>query len=328
MLRAGFDVLQKIQIKNYRSIADASVDLQPFTILLGANGSGKSNLLRLLEDLSEHPASNHAVPLVRHRALTSTGTRIGVTTSTAHYAYDSAYTDQDKPLELDNVRVFSIDPAQVGGSEQLVPTPEVHWNGSGAIQVLDDLKTGDREDLFNAIEQQLCTFIPEIQKLSFAPGKGNKSLQVREAGIPTPVPVLDLSEGTRLVLTLLTIVHQERKPSIICIEDLDRGLHPALFGKIVEVCRALVRAPGAPQIIATTHNPYVVDQFIDDEDSVVLVEKVDASTTFTTLRQRLESLGVDKTSDTLGGIWYSGLVGGVPVVPTKHLPPSPAPKAG
>jgi hypothetical protein len=110
------------------------------------------------------------------------------------------------------------------------------------------------------------------------------------------------------VLTLLTIVYQERKPSIICIEDIDRGIHPALFGKIVDVCRALVRVEGAPQIIATTHNPYVVDQFIDDEDSVVIVEKVDADTTFTTLRERLKNL--DGSSDTLGGIWYSGLVGG------------------
>src|SRR5208283_5239859 len=105
---------------------------------------------------------------------------------------------------------------QIAGGEGVVPAPEVQANGSGAIQVLDALKTGDREDLFDTIERQLCTFIPEIRKLSFAPGAGNKSLQVREAGIPTPVPVRDLSEGTRLVLTLLTIVHQERKPSIIC----------------------------------------------------------------------------------------------------------------
>jgi predicted ATPase len=325
MLRAGFDVLQTIQIKNYRSIADASVDLQPFTILLGANGSGKSNLLRLLFDLGSIP---NGIAFARHLRTPDATGQIVLTSSAGRTVREDIGWPQSKPLELAKVRVFSIDPAQIGGSEQLVPAPEVGSNGAGAIQVLDDLKTGDREDLFDTIERQLRTFIPEIQKLSFAPGKGNKSLQVREAGIPTPVPVRDLSEGTRLVLTLLTIVHQERKPSIICIEDLDHGLHPALFGKIVEVCRALVRAPGAPQIIATTHNPYVVDQFIDDEDSVVLVEKVDASTTFTTLRERLESLGLDKTADTFGGIWYSGLVGGVPVVPTKHLPPSPAPKAG
>jgi predicted ATPase len=149
---------------------------------------------------------------------------------------------------------------------------------------------------------------------------------VRETGIPVPVPVRELSEGTRLVLTILTIVHQERKPSLICLEDLDRGLHPALFGKVVEACRALVRVPNAPQIIATTHNPYLVDQFIDDEESVLIVEKTDTNTTFTSLRDRLN--GLDRSSDTLGGIWYSGLVGGTPRVPLKHLPGAGDPKPG
>ena len=44
-------MLERVHIKNYRSIVDATVDLQPFTLLVGANGSGKSNLLRLLADL-------------------------------------------------------------------------------------------------------------------------------------------------------------------------------------------------------------------------------------------------------------------------------------
>ncbi len=141
-----------------------------------------------------------------------------------------------------------------------------------------------------------------------------------------PIAVSELSEGTRLVLTILTIVNQERKPSIIGIEDIDRGLHPALFGKVVDVCRELVRGEGAPQIIATTHNPYFVDQFIDDEDSVLLVEKENANTTFTPLSKRLAELG--ERTETLGSVWYSGLVGGVPTRELKHLPSIVKPASG
>jgi type I restriction enzyme M protein len=35
---------RRIQLKNYRSIAEASVELAPFTVLVGPNGGGKSNL--------------------------------------------------------------------------------------------------------------------------------------------------------------------------------------------------------------------------------------------------------------------------------------------
>ena len=37
--------------------------------------------------------------------------------------------------------------------------------------MLDSLKTGDREDLFNTIEATLKQYIPEIEKLSFIPGQ-------------------------------------------------------------------------------------------------------------------------------------------------------------
>jgi predicted ATPase len=309
-------VLEQLHITNYRSIADATVDLRPFTMLVGANGSGKSNLLKLLLDLSGIPDGPSGGP-TRHFRLPATPSHVDIRASGRQFVFHDQFRN-GKPAELANVSVFTIDPQWVGSQEQLVPSPSVHPNGQGTVQVLDALKTGDREEIFDTIEQQLREFVPEIQKLSFAPGGNAKSLQVREIGIQTPVPVRDLSEGTRLVLTILTIVHQERKPSIICLEDLDRGLHPALFGRVVDVCRSLVRAEGAPQIIATTHNPYLVDQFIDDEDSVVLVEKTSGDTTFTSLSKRLE--GLDGRSDTLGGIWYSGLVGGVPVMPVKHLP--------
>jgi predicted ATPase len=317
-------VLQKLHIKNYRSIADASVTLQPFTLLVGANGSGKSNLLRMLTDLSAIPP-HYPAGLVAHFRSPTLGSSVELRTSSGECSFENGFRAQRTPAELAAVRTFSIDPALIGASEAIAATPDVAANGLGAIRVLDALKTGDREDLFHTIERQLCEFVPEIQKLSFIPGD-KKSLQVRETGIPTPVPVRELSEGTRLVLTILTIVHQERRPSIICIEDLDRGLHPALFGKIVDVCRTLVRGEGAPQIIATTHNPYLVDQFIDDEDSVIIVEKTEGNTTFTSLRERLA--GLDKGDETLGGVWYSGLVGGVPVRPLKHLPPRPAGDAG
>jgi predicted ATPase len=309
-------LLQKLEITNYRSIAQATVALQPFTILVGANGSGKSNLLMLLADLSRLNPGQSTASLSKHLARGNEPTRVVVTST--HGKYTASEQGWNKAPELNGIGVFSIDPRWIGGSEQLAGAPPVvQANGSGAIQVLDSLKTGDREDLFNSIEQRLREFVPEIEKLSFVPG-GQKRLQVRERDIPLPVPLSEASEGTRLVLTILTIVYQERPPRIICIEDIDRGLHPALFGKVVEVCRALVTGPNAPQIIATTHNPYFVDQFVDDEDSVVLVEKTNGNTSFTPLSERLRALG--ERTDSLGSLWYSGLVGAVPPRELKHLP--------
>ena len=37
--------MMKLDIKNFRSIKDQSVELAPITVLYGPNGSGKSSLL-------------------------------------------------------------------------------------------------------------------------------------------------------------------------------------------------------------------------------------------------------------------------------------------
>ncbi|WP_437729439.1 N-6 DNA methylase [Sorangium sp. So ce861] len=44
---------RRIELRNYRSIAEASVDLAPFTVLVGPNGSGKSNFADALVFASE-----------------------------------------------------------------------------------------------------------------------------------------------------------------------------------------------------------------------------------------------------------------------------------
>ena len=309
-------MLETLEITNYRSIAKATVELRPFTLLVGANGSGKSNLLRLLSDLSD-AAVGAAHSLTTHFNRSDIPTQVTGVSTDGHALQFAGHVLLRKPAELSSVRIFSIDPNCIGRAEPLLGNPDVERNGFGAIQVLDALKTGDREDLFDAIEAALHDFVPEIEKLSFVPGQNVKRLQVRERNIASPVLVSDLSEGTRLVLTILTIVYQVRKPSIICLEDIDRGIHPRLFGQIVDVCRRLVRDQEDTQIIATTHNPYLVDHFVDDEESVLVVEKVDSNTTFTKLSDKLA--GLDAADESLGGRWYSGLVGGVPVRSVKHL---------
>ena len=45
--------LRRAQIRNYKSIGQASVDLEPLTVLVGPNGSGKSNFIDALSFLQE-----------------------------------------------------------------------------------------------------------------------------------------------------------------------------------------------------------------------------------------------------------------------------------
>jgi len=334
-------MIKKITIKNYKSIIDTSIHLSPFTLLIGANGTGKSNFLQFLKAISDVLNDKPSI-LPKHINYNSTEQEFIFTDENKDILKLLNQQDQnsqpfnfffkidnesnnmnfDKLKETDwcnqhpllstlrNVSIFSLDPQNAGRQEDLVSNPVVLEDGSGVVQVLDALKTGDREDLFDKIEYTLSQFISEIEKLSFLPNKNVKQLQVREKYISKPIPVSQLSDGVKLALILITIIFQERPPSLICIEEIDRGLHPRLFGKIVELCFNMANRDDMPQIIATTHNPYLVDQFKDNEDAIIISEKKEGNTLFTSLKERLFNLKPGE--EPLGELWYSGYIGGVP----------------
>ena len=169
--------------------------------------------------------------------------------------------------------------------------------------------------MFDAIESNLKACVPEIEKLSLNPTvEGQKQIQVRERGIALPVPAHQLSEGTRLILAVLTIIHQEKPPPVILLEDVDRGMHPRIFESMAELMEKIAEKHNV-SIIATTHNPYLVDCFAEKRDSVILVEKKDGATTLSTLEERLRTIDytdADAEDMPLGNLWFTGLVGGVP----------------
>jgi predicted ATPase len=304
-------MITKVEIQNCKSIVNASIILSPFTLLIGANGSGKTNFLQILREVSTL-RSPGPFPIEKHINHQDSNQKIILTNSSGlSYTIQNNFVGPGKIAELSDIRVFSIDPSQVGQAEELTPNPTVQENGQGVVQVLDALKTGDREDLFEKIERSLTEYIPEIEKLSFIPGEKTKRLQVREKYLQAPLPVAQLSEGTKFVITILTIIFQKNPPTVICIEEIDRSLHPRLFEKIIQVCFDITQKESMPQIIATTHNPYLVDQFKDHEEAVILVEKEAGETRFTTLAERIEQVK-PTAEDPLGELWFSGFIGGVP----------------
>jgi predicted ATPase len=51
-------LLKRLDIKGFKSIKDASIELRPLNILIGANGSGKSNLISFFKMMSNMAARN------------------------------------------------------------------------------------------------------------------------------------------------------------------------------------------------------------------------------------------------------------------------------
>ncbi len=321
-------MITRIKIQNYRCFVEAEVALRPFSLVVGANGAGKSNLLRFLVDASfqmqktDRTVLVHASEWVKHQVNENAPFHFqvdfteGRSASTLFNRNQGSYHLEGAfPWSNQKICVFNLDPAKISAIEAAVPGATVQADGSGTAQVLDILKNGDREDLFDKIEENFRRYVPEVEKLSLRTvEQGKKQIQVREKGLKDPLPATELSEGTRLILAVLTILHQEAPPPVILLEDIDRGMHPRLFEYVAPLMRDIAERHQV-NILATTHNPYLVDCFQDDKEAVIVVEKKDGATTLSTLADRLKGIDYDKVDPDdmpLGNLWFSGLVGGVP----------------
>jgi predicted ATPase len=138
---------------------------------------------------------------------------------------------------------------------------------------------------------------------------------MREGG--HKVPAVDLSQGTLVALALLTLAYHPTPPSLIALEEPDRGIHPHLLRHVKDTLYRLSHPESCGetrppvQVIATTHNPFFLDLFKDFPEEVVIANKVGADVQFQRLsdqphvKQYLEDAH-------LSDVWYTGIIGGVP----------------
>jgi hypothetical protein len=164
------------------------------------------------------------------------------------------------------------------------PNPVLGTSGENLAAVLDALQGTRRED-FDAIEEELCKFIPGLRRVRLhrkmasvvrTVSVGSEWRQIRDGVIGHQV-VLDFdfargvaadqaSEGTILLLGLLTIIGVgPGRPMTVMLDDLDRALHPRAQRQLVEHLHQLLAKCPELQIIATSHSPYLVEHLAYEE---------------------------------------------------------------
>jgi energy-coupling factor transporter ATP-binding protein EcfA2 len=89
----------------------------------------------------------------------------------------------------------------------------------------------------------------------------------------TSVPADLLSEGTVLALGLLTKLREPRRPKLVLLDDIDRGLHIEAQGRLVQVLRDLLEVEPDLQIVCTTHSPYLLSRFDAPEIRVLALDE-------------------------------------------------------
>jgi predicted ATPase len=127
------------------------------------------------------------------------------------------------------------------------------------------------EEVWNELLQDLRSLIPSIRRIRFMANMPHALLFDTESG--DNLQAAEISEGTILVLGMLAILHADPRPSVLLIDDMDRGLHPRAQQEWVQLLRRLLEKHADLQILATTHSPYLLDNMCFEEVRMTLLHE-------------------------------------------------------
>lgn len=344
---SGMFVINQIDFRNFKALRNATLPLGRFALMVGPNGSGKTSAIQGLMAVSqgghldprqfgsidgEAPPS---IEIVLHWIESADSEVVLGSEAIARWRWTTERGDhtveapEGKPLPtshhvvkrvksmLSMIRAYSFEADAIARPVRLEPNVELTTNGGNLAGVLDHLRDRD-PDRFAALSEEFTKWIPEFDRILFeTPSSGDRALCLRMRSRQRPVKIHDVSHGTRIALAILTLAYLAIPPSIVCLEEPDRGLHPRLLRYVRDALYRLsypeaVHENREPvQVIATTHSPYFLDLYREQPEEVVICEKGSQGVTFERLSSRsdIEDILGDVR---LGEAWYSGVLGGVP----------------
>lgn len=119
------------------------------------------------------------------------------------------------------------------------------------------------------------------------------------------IPATRLSDGTLRYLSILAILFSPNKPSLLCIEEPELGLHPDILPTIAELFK---EASKDVQIVMTTHSEVIIDSLTDSPEDIIICENKNGATQMKRLYKAELSDWLE--SYTLGELWTKGEIGG------------------
>jgi predicted ATPase len=369
--------LSRIEIKGYRSIKDLDLTLENLNVLIGANGSGKSNFIsffKLLnfsldspEGLGEFVGRNGGANVLTHYGTDVTPTieaqlHFSTKSGANRYSVELGFVVgnrlffKNETIRFDrndistkapliplggggsSSRLLQIekDDPQYGKYNQTVSvirnimrnwrffqfhnTSEnsfvrspgdarddnyLRSDGRNLATVLASLQD-NKTSVFNeivSVVKQIAPYISDITVEDVFLSK-SKAIKWKENGHPDYVfDASQMSDGTLRALALVTLLLLPEKPSLICIDEPELGLHPEA---IVIVADLIKTAQKDVQMIISTQSPKFVDCF--ESNDIIVADRIAAGTQLTRLDYEKYKVWLDEY--TISETWDTNVFGG------------------
>ena len=319
-------MISKVTIRNFKCLRDVTVDLERFTVFVGANGSGKTSILSAIHNAVRAATGDPQKVFSHERHGDWVYTRGGVGdlsiacwTEGGEFRVEATAPEgypPDPEFLQKGLWQYRISPQGAALDQALYPArrmvflqmnarelaqasysdhdpPRIEYNGKGLASVLAFMAL-NAPDAFAELVDIARGLIPRLKRIRFrkAPvprtetevvrfGSDTVERRVRRM-LQGELILLDFdhaenvsartaSEGTLLILGLLTVLLGPSRPRILLMDDIEHGLHPLAQKKLVEEIRSLQGRFTDLQILATSHSSRLLNYLEPEQVRLVAV---------------------------------------------------------
>jgi len=162
---------------------------------------------------------------------------------------------------------FDLSPQSLRRATKLEANCTLSPSGDNLVAVLDQIFTGPNGNIRIELENALQEAIPTVRGIYLPIVDQNQQLKKLDFTLamngaqPQTIPSALASDGAVIVTAFLALAYGDT-PEILLIEEPDKGLHPTLMNKVVELLRKMSTGEvgnRARQIILTTHSPILLN---------------------------------------------------------------------
>jgi len=212
------------------------------------------------------------------------------------------------PATIDSQRTFRLD-----------------TDGFGLPTLLDDI-VSHQPELFIHLRDCFCELLPQFKtvrtvteeaiKRSYDAGGHFVSSRSDGRGIQFEtrsgrvVRGEQASDGAILLLGFLALTHLPDPPTLLLVEEPENGVYPKRLGQVIKILKQMVHreeGPRFPQIILTTHSPFVLS-FFEPEEVTFLSRRKDGPDAPVRARPLRDAPKIKERMGSefyLGEIWYN-----------------------
>jgi predicted ATPase len=301
-------MITSLELRNFKAHRETTLPLGQLTVLVGPNSAGKTSVLQALAVLGASVGEDPWVSLSRlgsiedlvSRQANDTYLELAVTlqdstmgkvgfrgdargdtweftvpfqlsNGTSNVASRRPFTGVHSGVDwsaLRNAGVFQFSASSIAKPGEWAQPQRL--DGLNTASVLSRLKLAD-DSAFASILDGMRRLIPMLRGIRLPPVKdGQTAGNAIELDFVAAerIPATAVSEGTLVLLALLTALHGPGSPRLLLIDDIERSLHPTAQMELVDYVLTLLKQRPDVQMVVTTHSPFVLDRLDPDQIQV------------------------------------------------------------